>query len=357
MRLKSYFSDSVEHALAIARRELGPDAILLNSSRNAASNDPSECYEVVFGVIDEPANAARKDSTPASALDGIREEIGDLARLLRSMAKAQKNGSDTSGRQFWRERLAANDFSEALIEKLLGADGFAGGSGPSAVQGRSIRDELLRLVRQEDPFERPDAPAMALVGPPGAGKTSLIAKLAIRYGVLPGRRVKIIAADPVRVGASEQLRAYSEIMGAAFVHTADLHQLIHVLKERNREEFVLIDTPGFGFRDREALVEQASAFNSLPNLRTHLVLPVSLCTADLERYWQLYQPFGFASLLFTRLDETPKRGGMFSLAVQSSLPVSHVSTGQSIPEDLEKVNLEDLTKPLTDLNERIEFVA
>ena len=47
MKLKSFFADSIEEAIGLARREMGPDAMLVNSKRTGAEARHLGAYEVV----------------------------------------------------------------------------------------------------------------------------------------------------------------------------------------------------------------------------------------------------------------------------------------------------------------------
>ena len=85
----------------------------------------------------------------------------------------------------------------------------------------------------------------------------------------------------------------------------------------------------FGFE------EVAHFLSGYPGMDTHLILPASMRTSDLKRAAERYEVFGPSKLLFTRLDETETFGPILSQSVRMGIPVSYLSRGQRIPEDLE----------------------
>jgi flagellar biosynthesis protein FlhF len=176
---------------------------------------------------------------------------------------------------------------------------------------------------------------VALVGPPGAGKTSTLAKLAARYGIAGRKRTHILSADVNRIAAAEQLRTLAAILGLGCDVVETPVALRQALEEHKFKELVLIDTPGLGWAELEDGRELARMLASLGEVDTHLVLPASMKPADMARiagHFAMFQP---SKLLFTRLDETLRFGALVSESVRSGKPVSFLAAGQEIPDALE----------------------
>jgi flagellar biosynthesis protein FlhF len=85
----------------------------------------------------------------------------------------------------------------------------------------------------------------------------------------------------------------------------------------------------------EACEDLAKLLAAHPNVDTHLVLPASMRAADLCRAAEQYSVFRPRKLLFTRLDETETFGPVVSRSIRMGKPISFLSHGQRIPEDLE----------------------
>jgi flagellar biosynthesis protein FlhF len=187
----------------------------------------------------------------------------------------------------------------------------------------------------------------ALVGPPGCGKTTTLVKLAIQQGLARGRAVHLISTDTHRIGGAEQLRAYASILGAGFQAVDNAPALAQAIDSATPDTLVLIDTPGYS---AAALPDLGSEFSTLLSRRqdidTHLVLTASMRVEDLYKTARLYDVFRPAKLLFTRLDEATSLAAAFCVAARGNNPVSFLTTGQSVPEDLEPATKERIVESL-----------
>jgi flagellar biosynthesis protein FlhF len=182
----------------------------------------------------------------------------------------------------------------------------------------------------------------ALVGPPGAGKTATLAKLAFRYGLSARRPTLLVSVDSFRVAAGEQLRSYAAILGAPFLSLESMSALRQALEEHRHKDLILIDTPGYAAQDLDAAAELAGFLSSQPNLDVHLVLTASMKPADLSQAVNRFTPFRPRKLIFTRLDETASFGPIVSQAARTGWPVSFLAHGQQVPEDLEPATQEGI---------------
>jgi flagellar biosynthesis protein FlhF len=186
---------------------------------------------------------------------------------------------------------------------------------------------------------------VALVGPPGAGKTTTLAKMAVQYGVGRGLSTCLLTTDNYRVAAASQLETFASILGVEVTAVQEIRQLEQVLAgfRRGGPDLVLIDTPGHGFQELEQHGGELAPFlRSHEDIDVHLVLSASTKPRDLRRIVDRYLDFGPRKLLFTKLDETLSLGPLLNEAVRRRLPLSFLSAGQRIPEDLRPATREEL---------------
>jgi flagellar biosynthesis protein FlhF len=211
---------------------------------------------------------------------------------------------------------------------------------------RQIVEECVR--RRIETVPRPSASGAnrgivsAFVGPPGAGKTTTLAKIAIKHSLAERLPVRIISVETDRVGSHERLRAYAAIMGVGFVAVDSISELLQALKKERENETLLIDTPGFTPAELESARDLARALDRIDGRQVHLVLPASMKRSDTSAYADQFEIFKPSCLLFTKLDETSSVGSMVSEALRLGKPLSFFSTGQGVPEDLENASVETM---------------
>ncbi len=171
----------------------------------------------------------------------------------------------------------------------------------------------------------PDAPPLLLVGPPGAGKTLAVARLATRL-VLAGITPRVITADGQRAGAVEQLAAFTRLLGLDLVAAATPAALARALTRANAGGPVLIDTPGLDPFDpgQRALLAELIA---VAGGNTALVLPAGLDPAEAEEQAQAHAEAGARALIATRLDLARRLGGVLAAAGALALAEAGVGPG------------------------------
>ncbi|HEX8985398.1 MAG TPA: hypothetical protein VF767_08205 [Bryobacteraceae bacterium] len=347
MKLKSYFATDMNTALGLARRELGSEAMLVETRPAAPESWHLGQCEVVMAVSPEPDAApapVERRTDPDSKLSaGMAELQRKLERVASAMARASLTRAGEMEPTGELAGLFANlienevdpELAEDVLRRLRGA---IGDSAPGVAQmKRMLRTELAGRFTAEPALgrgeERPRI--VALVGACAGGKTTTLVKLAVHYGLGTRRPTHIISADSYRIAAAEQLRSYASILGVGFQAVETPAALRQAIEEHHRKELILIDTPGYGSKDMDAAEDLARFLSSREDIDTHLVLTASMKSADLRHVVDRFEVFRPKKLLFTRLDETETYGPILNLAVRTGKPVSFLTAGQQIPEDLE----------------------
>jgi flagellar biosynthesis protein FlhF len=355
MRLKSYFSGTVESAMALAREELGPDALLVHSKKTPPETRHAGYYEVVFALPEpEPPTAgtgsfgqvfaAERDSAIlrlSSELALLRSRVEGMSGLMVSPAAARHTRKECQSEDIAAE-LCVQEVDRELALELVQEAGEHGGTPDAlrkAIQSRIAVDATLGAAGAS-------RQVVALVGPPGAGKTTTLVKLATRYGLSARRSVHMISTDVFRIGAAEQLKLYASILGISFQAVETPLALAQALEEQRRKDLILIDTPGWGRRDLPELEELASYMADDPDIDVQLVLPASNRSCDIAKMASRYAVFRPSKLIFTRLDETDRYGPLLNLSCRGERPISFLSFGEQIPEDIEPATSERISELL-----------
>jgi flagellar biosynthesis protein FlhF len=367
MKIKSFFSHTIEDAIGRARQEWGPEAMLVHSRRTGPEARHLGAYEVVFAD-----GASRSEAAPSASLsddsgravpaDRVAAEVAALKKQLENMRRTLIAPAFAAGPWVGHApllpeayaRLIGGDVSpEVAREVVQSAATRAGVLEPgSTPEGKVWQLALLEEMRSRCPIEstlgmRENRPRIAaFVGPPGAGKTTTLVKLAVNYGLAARRPTVLISMDTYRVAAADQLRSYASILGVGFQVPETIAALAQAIEEHRAKDLILIDTPGLGFHDLEDQADLARFLATRADIDRHLVLSSSVKPADLTRVIDTYEIFRPGHLLFTRLDETGSLGPIFSEASRTGKPLSFFGTGQRIPEDLEAATHARLIEPL-----------
>ncbi len=188
----------------------------------------------------------------------------------------------------------------------------------------------------EGPHRGEEPRVVAMVGPTGAGKTTTCAKLAAQLALGRGAVVGIITVDTFRVGAVEQIRTYARILRAPLEVIVDPEDAPAAVRRLSHCDFILVDTTGRAHHDDEALANLGSLLASIGAREVHLVLGLNTDLADARAAIRAYKCLEFNRLLLTKADETSRPGKAISLVEAAGVPLSYVSTGQGVPDDIEE---------------------
>lgn len=343
------FAATVEAAVASARRELGDDALLVDVQPASSETGTPGGYQVLFELdthaggteaSDSIASAPRSATVPGTSLAELKDELARLSSLVACLASSRNACAGRPDVTRMAALLQAFDLPPDCAHEILNrVEQRVGGDDGELVVRRILADELRTVVSFDagvDPKVR--RTVVALVGPPGAGKTTMLVKLAMQFGVSARRPALVLSTDTYRVAAADQLRTYAGVLGLPFQVIESPRGLSSALVEHGQKELILIDTPGFSPKDWESAREWADMIEANPQVQVHLVLPATMRARDLRelvRRWAIFRP---DHLIFTRLDETAAYGGCVAAALESSKPLSWLSTGQDIPEDLERAS-------------------
>jgi len=337
----------VEMAPAVATA-----AIVEAPAAAAPANDAAPLAEAA------PTPAPAPQLAPAPALTMVAADDGEI-RQLRQEVAGMRQVIEREMNRFTDERLRGSAVRATALD-LMDEYGFDAGLArdvamqiPLETEAHRGRGLMLGLISRKlpiapvDPLE--EGGVIALVGPTGAGKTTTIAKLASRFAEKHAPRdVALVTTDTLRVGAREQLYGYGRQLGIA-VHEAnsgtDLDQLLERLQDY---KLVLIDTAGLGPRDR-ALAAQLQWLRAARQVRTLLVLPANTSFGDMDEVVRRFGAANLQGLVLSKLDETGRFGNALSVAVDHALPITWVTDGQDVPEDLHRASAANLVLRLEDL--------
>ena len=373
MDVKTYRARTMQEALALVRRELGPSAAVLHTREvrgngllgwlsgvrqievmaSTEVNVPSRLAKrepALEPALAAPAPAASaRESSPgfewaAKAMfrDELKGQLNELHSLVedlcrRSRYAPQQDWSDGLFRLYAEliEAEVAEDLARELIDRLRqeAPDG--------EVDELSLaKARLTRMVEDEIAIAGPTRVTpgrrrlVALIGPTGVGKTTTIAKLAANFHLRERRRVGLITVDTYRIAAVEQLRTYADIIDLPMRVVATPHEMRDAVESMSNLDLVLLDTAGRSPQDEVKLQELEAFLTEADADEVHLVLSSGASAATLTRTAQRFRGVGATSLILTKLDEAGGLGNILPLLRSCKLPLSYLTNGQNVPDDI-----------------------
>ena len=172
-----------------------------------------------------------------------------------------------------------------------------------------------------------------LVGPTGVGKTTTIAKLAARAALVEGKQVALYTLDNYRVGGIDQIRTFANLIGVPLTVLASPADLATIDDDA---DLALIDTAGRSPRDVDSIAELADALAAAQPIETHLVTAAGSSAAAIDALANRYRALRPQRMLVTKIDEAVEASELTRAPIRLGLPITWITTGQSVPEDLEE---------------------
>jgi flagellar biosynthesis protein FlhF len=185
---------------------------------------------------------------------------------------------------------------------------------------------------------------VALVGPTGVGKTTTIAKLAANFRLKQKRNVGLITVDTYRIAAVEQLRTYADIIDLPMQVVSTPREMREAVKRMNGMDLVLMDTAGRSPKDDIKIQELKALLAEASVDEVHLVLSSVASARVLQQTAERFAAVGTTALVITKLDEATSFGNLFPVLRSSRLPLSYLTNGQNVPDDIETARVDRVAR-------------
>ena len=292
--------------------------------RNIPRSDLEEIKKLLLATLAKSHEGGAKDVQWPTIADGAGMEGQSGADLLPEDSPLSRE-------------LVYSGVSTELIRKIVDTlNTLPLESGNQTVKGR-LGETLGRLIKFAGTLKlKKNSPRIiALVGPTGVGKTTTTAKLAAMYALNRGNKVALITMDIFRVGAVEQLKTYSRIMGIPLEVASTPKELEKAVEKHSACDLIFVDTAGRSHKDKEKLDEMKNFLEDKIPMEVYLCLSATTKDRELEEILKQYKIFQISKVVFTKIDECESFGNMVNLLMKDNLQIAYFTTGQRVPEDIE----------------------
>lgn len=401
MIIKKFQAKTEAEAVENAKKELGENIVVMNV-KNVKKTGlfaffKPQMIEVTVALEEEQARFAAKKQAPANVApsyqtpkpapvapkantEAIEEKLDSLQTLLEKQImkseieeeekeKAKEENqtlvSEEKAKEEDKEETEIDKFVKLLYNTMIDNE-------VDEKYANQILDEVEKLQKPNMPIDfvlagvyqkmilkfgqaeeiRPadnGVKVLMFVGPTGVGKTTTIAKLAGKFCVEQKKKVALLTADTYRIAAVEQLRTYANILKVPFRIIYTVEEMETAISDFSDYDYILIDTAGHSHKNREQQENIGEFTEALKNREAKdifLVLSATTKYKDLLQITDTYKDICSYKLIFTKLDETREYGNLLNLKLYTQAPISYVTCGQNVPDDIESFNPQKTVKQL-----------
>ena len=374
MQIKRFEAKNMSQALKLVKQELGPEAVILSArssiyKKGLLGSFNKKGVEVTAAVDTQYRNQIKVNPKNRSAQDRRNYRSRSDADLFNQMSKSFRSPiwpqrpikhrapTDSMGLVFSSEKsdtrhplhvsLTSQGLREELVTEMISElkpviDPCR--NSRIDLTGNHIADLLDKKGVSAAPLklDKNACKIAAFIGQSGVGKTTTVAKLTAQYALEKNKRVTLFTTDDYRIAAAEQLKIYAKIIRVPLEMTFTPRDLKQALVRHKNQDLILIDTPAIGLQDESGLDCIKQIVDMIPFIEIHLILSAISKEKDLIATFERLKSIPISRLVFTKLDESVCYGNLINQLIRTQIPVSYLTNGQAVPEDIEIASLEKI---------------
>lgn len=297
----------------------------------------------------EKQMSRKEEAKDSSEPDKEREEEKELPEAETESEEIRK--ADAC-KELIRKQMLENEVASSIADKLM--EEINNSLPKDAALNQilaAIYQKIILMTGQPYVLDKvaDDGPKYVFfLGSTGVGKTTTIAKIASRLKLENKKNIALITADTYRIAAVEQLKTYANILSVPLSVVYSPAELGEVQEELNKYDVCLIDTAGCSHKNKEQLNDIRELIEQIPisKREVYLVLSAGTKYSDLKDIADAYSDLTDYSMIFTKLDETSSAGVMLNMRTYTNRPLSYVTWGQNVPDDIGTVDAQKIAKKL-----------
>lgn len=358
MRVKRFIGDDVADAISLVKRELGPEAVILQTRKIKEGGFwgffGKTRLEITAAIEEETVSTRKKQAAQDNELrikvktqNELAEMYKILTELKSNLVHPQEQEKYSRPLQKWldhlKEKGISDELAKTLVQEIKKELVAAEWEEPQAVKNW-LKEKITHLCTNTQRIEFDKKPIIvALVGPTGVGKTTTIGKLAAGFSLFEKKNIALITADTYRVAAVEQLKIFGDIIKHPVEVVTSSESLSAAITKHKNKDLIFIDTAGRSPHHETHMSELDDFLNRIKPDFTMLVLSVTTNIADQMSIFERFKNLS-THLVLTKLDESWRKGAILDIVTKTKLPVAYLTNGQSVPDNIETATPEKLAR-------------
>lgn len=353
MIIKRYVADNMSEAMQKIRYDLGSNAIIVSQRKIRRKGLIGFfCKKIVevTAAIESDKKYEEIKVEPVTNTPIInnqiksKDEINSNGEILREIKKINEkiNNLNNNKEEIENTKIKIKTKTESILENSDVIDKVikkvVSRVNNNKLQISEMEKSKIVIEKMIPKGKEEGESRIVLVGPTGVGKTTTIAKLAGRFSIQEKKKVGLITIDTYRIGAVDQLRTYAEIIKIPFQVVYNVNDMDKALEKLKDCEIILVDTTGRNCKNMMQLSELRSYIEKVGTDNINLVLSATTKNKDLEAIINGYKVLNYKQIIITKLDETTTYGSLLNAIEASKKPISYVTTGQTVPDDILKLS-------------------
>lgn len=380
MKIRRYTGKDAHEAMLKVKMDLGNDAVIINTRRVKQKGILGFIKKPLIEVLatldenekkspdskqrekkeDEKNSLEQELKIKDQKLNQLETKVSNIEQLLQKLTGQIQSGGkpntevqhnfNTKVYQLFTNNLLRNEVEpelakkiiEAVKEKVVNSENVSEVASTlyNTIQNFLGKPEIINISSNKKPY------VVIFLGPTGVGKTTTLAKIAADFALNQNKKVGMITSDTFRIAAVEQLKTYAEILGIPVSVVYSHNEIDEAINNFSDKDIILIDTPGRSHKNKAQFEELKSLVLNSHADELYLLIGATTGIKNCKDIIKSYSFVDNYKLLFTKIDETSSYGIILNIREMTGRSLSYVTTGQSVPDDIEIINIDKISKIL-----------
>lgn len=351
MKIRNFYATDMYDAMIKIKQELGDEAVVISKKsvmqKGIFGFLKPRIFEITAAIesnSDRPEKVIvekKKDNVE----DFLKNEIIEIRESINQIFKEKNNLNEKNCEykenitEIFRimdlNEMVISDFELYCNNRLLEK---------GQINKIILYEFLMNRFNIKINIRQFESRIIVFIGPTGVGKSTTIAKIAAKESLVNRKKVGLLTIDTYRIGAVEQLKIYANILDIQLEVVDHKDEMENALCNLSDCDLILVDTSGMSYKNKDQLIELKGYIDQIENKEISLVISMTCKNTDFAGIIENYQLLNFDNFILTKFDETQSYGNLLNMMYLSNKPISYISIGQVVPDDLEIASRENLFK-------------